>query len=97
MEIDSKNSLFFNHKSVMVDEIISSINNFPQELNKKFTGIDATLGGGGHSFELLNKFPNLQMIGLDQDPYAIEAASRKLTIFKNRIKIIKTNFSDFKP
>ena len=49
MEIDSKNSSFFNHKSVMVDEIISSIHNFPLELNKKFVGIDATLGGGGHS------------------------------------------------
>jgi len=97
MEIDSKNSSFFNHKSVMVDQIISSVQNFPQQLNKNFLGIDATLGGGGHSFELLNKFPNLQMIGLDQDPYAIEAASNKLNIFKNRIKIIKTNFSDFKP
>ena len=97
MEIDSKNSLFFNHKSVMVNEIINSINNFPQELNKKFIGIDATLGGGGHSFELLNKFPNLQMIGLDQDPYAIEAASKKLNIFSNRVKIINTNFSEFNP
>jgi len=97
MEIDSKNSSFFNHKSVMVDQIISSINNFPQQSNRSFVGIDATLGGGGHTFELLNKFPNLQMIGLDQDPFAIEAASNKLYIFKNRIKIIQTNFSDFKP
>jgi len=97
MEIDSKNSLFFNHKSVMVDEIIGSINNFPQQSYKKFVGIDATLGGGGHSFELLNKFPNLQIIGLDQDPYAIQAASNKLNFYKNRIQIIKTNFADFKP
>jgi len=97
MEIDSKNSSFFNHKSVMVDQIISSINNFPQQLNKNFVGIDATLGGGGHSFELLNKFPHLRMIGLDQDPFAITAASNKLYIFKNRIKIIKTNFADFNP
>ncbi len=75
MEIDSKDSSFFNHKSVMVDQIICSVNNFPYKSHKNFVGIDATLGGGGHSFELLNKFPNLQMIGLDQDPYAIEAAS----------------------
>jgi len=97
MEIDSKNSSFFNHKSVMVDQVISSINNFPQQSNKSFVGIDATLGGGGHSYELLNKFPNLQMIGLDQDPCAIKAASKKLNIFKNRIQITTTNFSDFKP
>jgi len=97
MEIDSNNSSFFNHKSVMVDQVISSINNFPQQSNKSFVGIDATLGGGGHSYELLNKFPNLQMIGLDQDPCAIKAASKKLNIFKNRIQITTTNFSDFKP
>ena len=71
MEIDSNKSSFFNHKSVMVDQIIYSINNFPQQLDKEFVGIDATLGGGGHSFELLNKFPNLEMIGLDQDPYCL--------------------------
>ena len=97
METDFKNSSFFNHKSVMVDEIISSIDNFPQQFNKSFVGIDATLGGGGHSFELLNKFTNLQIIGLDQDPYAIKAATDKLSIFANRIRIINTNFSDFNP
>ena len=97
METDFKNSSFFNHKSVMVDEIISSIDNFPQQLYKSFVGIDATLGGGGHSFELLNKFTNLQIIGLDQDPYAIKAATDKLSIFENRIRIINTNFSDFNP
>ena len=97
METDFKNSSFFNHKSVMVDEIISSIDNFPQQFNKSFVGIDATLGGGGHSFELLNKFTNLQIIGLDQDPYAIKAATDKLSIFENRIRIINTNFSDFNP
>ena len=97
METDFKNSSFFNHKSVMVDEIISSIDNFPQQLYKSFVGIDATLGGGGHSFELLNKFTNLQIIGLDQDPYAIKAATDKLRIFENRIRIINTNFSDFNP
>ena len=59
MQTDLSDSSFFNHKSVMVNQVISSINNFPQKLNKKFVGIDATLGGGGHSFELLNKFPNL--------------------------------------
>ena len=97
MEIDPNNSFLFNHKSVMVEEVTNSINNYEENLLKEFIGIDATIGGGGHSYALLKKYPNLKIIGLDQDPYAIEAASNKLTIFKNRIKIIKTNFSDFKP
>ena len=96
MEIDSHSSSSFNHKSVMVDQIICSIDNSPNKLNK-FVGIDATLGGGGHSFELLKKFPNLKMIGLDQDPFAIETASKRLSVFNNRIEIFNTNFSDFEP
>tara|TARA_Y100001978_G_scaffold184953_1_gene183620 strand:+ start:312 stop:1214 length:903 start_codon:yes stop_codon:yes gene_type:complete len=97
MEIDSKNSPFFNHKSVMVDQIVNSIENCTQKLSKNFIGIDATIGGGGHSYELLKKFSNLKIIGLDQDPFAIEAASNKLNIFSERVEIIESNFSDFKP
>ena len=97
MRIDSKNSLLFNHKSVMISEIVNSINNCPQKSSNDFSGIDATLGGGGHSFALLKKFSNLKIIGLDQDPYAIEVASDKLNIFDKRIEICATNFSDFKP
>ena len=97
MTIDSKNSLLFNHNSVMISEIVNSINNCPKKLSKDFSGIDATLGGGGHSFALLKNFSNLKIIGLDQDPYAIEFASNKLNIFDKRIEIFATNFSDFKP
>ena len=97
MTIDSKNSLLFNHKSVLISEIVNSINNCPQKSSNDFSGIDATLGGGGHSFALLKKFSNLKIIGLDQDPYAIEVASDKLNIFDKRIEIFATNFSDFKP
>ncbi len=97
MTIDSKNSLLFNHNSVMISEIVNSINNCHKKLSKDFSGIDATLGGGGHSFALLKNFSNLKIIGLDQDPYAIEFASNKLNIFDKRIEIFATNFSDFKP
>ena len=97
MKIDSQNSSLFNHNPVLVEEIINSIDICPQKLSNKFTGIDATLGGGGHSYELLKKFPFLKIIGLDQDPNAIEAASKKLRIYKNRTEIINSNFSDFNP
>ncbi len=97
MKIDSENTSLFNHQSVMVDEIIYFIDNCQEKESNNFIGIDATLGGGGHSYQLLKKFPNLKIIGIDQDPYAIEAASNTLNIFKNRIEIINTNFSEFIP
>ena len=97
METESNKSPLFNHTSVMTEEIISAINNCPQKSSPNFIGIDATLGGGGHSYELLKKFPLLKIIGIDQDPYARQAATIKLNEFKNRINIKAANFADFEP
>ena len=97
METESNKSPLFNHTSVMTGEIISAIDNCPQKLSPNFIGIDATLGGGGHSYELLKKFPLLKIIGIDQDPYARQAATIKLNEFKNRVNIKATNFADFEP
>ena len=97
METESNKSPLFNHTSVMTEEIISAINNCPQKSSPNFIGIDTTLGGGGHSYELLKKFPLLKIIGIDQDPYARQAATIKLNEFKNRINIKAANFADFEP
>ena len=97
METESNKSPLFNHTSVMTEEIISAIDNCPQKSSPNFMGIDATLGGGGHSYELLKRFPLLKIIGIDQDPYARKAALTKLKEFKNRIEIQAINFADFEP
>jgi len=97
METDPNNSFLFNHTSVMVEEIANSIDNYEGDFKKEFTGIDVTLGGGGHSYELLKKYPNLKIIGLDQDPFAREEAFIKNKDFKNRIDIRDSNFADFQP
>ena len=85
----------FNHVPVMGKEIIDSIKELPSELLKEAIVIDATLGGGGHSAQILSNFPGIKIIGLDQDPIAREAASKKLKKFGSRIEIISTNFADF--
>ena len=85
----------FNHVPVMGKEIIQSLKELPSELTKQGLIIDATIGGGGHSAQILENFPGIKIIGLDQDPMAREAASKKLKKFGKRIKIISTNFADF--
>ena len=97
METEPNNSFLFNHNSVMTNEIIDSIALCEADLLKEFTGIDATLGGGGHSYELLRKYPNLKIIGLDQDPFAREEALIKNKDFQNRLEIKASNFADFQP
>ena len=97
MQTDLSDSSFFNHKSVMTDEIMASLEHYPFIHNNQLKGIDATLGGGGHSYHLLRKYSDLNIIGLDQDPFARKSASKKLDEFKNRIDIRASNFADFVP
>ena len=97
MQTDLSDSSFFNHKSVMTDEIMASLEHYPLIHKNKIKGIDATLGGGGHSYHLLRKYSDLNIIGLDQDPFARKSASKKLDEFQNRIDIRASNFADFVP
>ena len=59
--------------------------------------IDATLGGGGHSALLLERCPQLRLIGLDQDPTARAAAAQRLAPFGDRVQIVATNFAAYTP
>ncbi len=97
MQTDLSDSSFFNHKSVMTDEIMASLEHYPLIDHNRLKGIDATLGGGGHSYHLLRKYSDLNIIGLDQDPFARKSASQKLDEFKKRIDIRASNFADFVP
>jgi 16S rRNA (cytosine1402-N4)-methyltransferase len=59
--------------------------------------IDATLGGGGHSALLLEAHPQLELIGLDQDPTARAAAAERLAPWADRLRIVATNFAAYSP
>ncbi len=87
----------FNHLPIMGEEIVQSLKDLPNEYTNSGLIIDSTLGGGGHSAKILENFPGIKIIGLDQDPMAREAASKKLLKFGSRIKIIPENFAEFTP
>jgi len=59
--------------------------------------IDATLGGGGHSGLLLDRYPKLRLLGLDHDPTARLAAAERLELHGDRVTIVATNFADYTP
>lgn len=81
----------FEHKPVLLDEVIENLNIDP-------TGIyvDGTLGGGGHSYEIGVKLTSGKLIGLDQDEAAIQAAGLRLSDLGNKVKIIRSNYSEIK-
>ena len=83
--------LEFSHKPVMLEECMEG-------LALKDGGIyfDGTVGGGGHSYEILKRTaPNGRLIATDLDDEAIEAASKRLSEFQGRFEIYKSNYKDF--
>ncbi|MCS4276943.1 16S rRNA (cytosine(1402)-N(4))-methyltransferase RsmH [Mycetocola lacteus] len=52
--------------------------------------IDATLGMGGHSLAMLTRYPNLNLIGLDRDPQALEIAGTRLAAVADRAHLVHT-------
>ena len=52
--------------------------------------VDATLGMGGHTRALLERFPELTVIGLDRDPDALAIAGERLARFGTRIRLVHT-------
>jgi 16S rRNA (cytosine1402-N4)-methyltransferase len=55
--------------------------------------IDGTVGGGGHSETILNAAPDIELLGLDADPAAIERAALRLAPFGTRVKLVNANFA----
>ncbi len=69
-----------------------------QGLNLKDGGVyfDGTVGGAGHSFEILKRTaPTGRLIATDLDDDAILAAERRLSVFKGRFEIYKSDYKDF--
>jgi len=56
--------------------------------------LDATLGMGGHSKALLEKFPNLKIIAIDRDTSAIAIATKNLESVASRIQIVHAVYDE---
>ena len=56
--------------------------------------VDGTLGLGGHTEALLQRFEKLTVIGIDRDEIALERATERLAPFGNRVKTAHCIFDD---
>jgi len=79
----------FAHIPVMAETVTEIFSTVPSGLI-----LDATIGGGGHSLEILKSRDDLDVIGIDQDPEALAAADSKLAGFANRVSLIHSRFDD---
>lgn len=81
----------FHHISVLLNECIESLNIKPDGIY-----VDGTLGGAGHSYEICKRLTTGRLIGIDQDMNAINAATKRLEEFKDKVTLVHSNFSNIK-
>ena len=80
----------FNHKSVLLDEVIAGLAIKPDGIY-----VDGTLGGAGHGSVVCSKLgKNGRFIGLDQDEDAIAASTKRLEPYQDKVTIVRSNYSD---
>lgn len=82
----------YTHYSVLLKESIDMLSIKPDGIY-----VDCTLGGGGHSLEILKKLTTGHLYAFDQDKYAIEKAQLRLNEYLDKLTIINTNFANILP
>ena len=79
----------FKHVPVLCDEVIEGLQLKPDGIY-----VDGTLGGGGHSGEILKRMEDGLLVGIDQDDAALSAAKKHLETIGGNFRLVKGNFVD---
>ena len=79
----------FKHIPVLLEEVISGLDIKPGGVY-----VDCTMGGGGHSSEILKRLDKQgRLIGFDKDDDAVATCQEKFKAFDN-VKVIKSDFKN---
>lgn len=77
----------FRHKSVLLEETIEGLQIRPDGIY-----LDGTVGGGGHSGEILRRLNTGRLIGIDQDEDALAAADKRLSRTGKQYTLVRDNY-----
>lgn len=81
----------FSHIPVMLEECMENL-----ALKSGGVYFDGTVGGGGHSYEILKRTaPDGRLIATDLDDEALAAAKERLSPFEGRFSLHKSNYKDY--
>ncbi len=81
----------FHHISVLLEECLEGLNIRPDGIY-----VDGTLGGAGHSSQIVQRLTTGRLIGIDRDTVALTAAGERLAPWTDRVTLVHSNFSEMK-
>lgn len=79
----------FEHTPVMLNECLDGLN-----INPEGIYVDGTLGGGGHSGEILKRLTTGKLIAFDKDDDALISTGEKLKNYKDKVIFVKSDFKN---
>jgi 16S rRNA (cytosine1402-N4)-methyltransferase len=80
------------HTTVLFESVLEALRPRP---GVGFQALDCTVGGGGHSFGLLERSaPDGRLVGFDADAGALAEASARLAPFAGRFTLLNRNFRE---
>ena len=89
-DIVNPSRLNFRHIPVLLNECLEAL-----QLKKNMVVVDATLGGAGHSREIIKQISGGTLVGLDRDTAALQFSAKVLAEAPNvEIRLVKCNFRD---
>lgn len=79
----------FKHIPIMLEEVIEGLN-----IKEDGIYVDGTLGGAGHSIEIVKRLKDGKLIGIDQDENALKKAREVLADYQDRVILVKDNYEN---
>lgn len=73
----------------MLKEVIEGL-----DIKKDGIYVDCTIGGAGHSLEIVKRLKNGKLYGFDRDSEAIETSRKRLKDYADKVVLTKMNYKD---
>ena len=73
----------------MLKEVIEGL-----DIKKDGIYVDCTIGGAGHSLEIVKRLNNGKLYGFDRDSEAIETSRKRLKDYADKVVLTKMNYKD---
>ncbi|WP_458116941.1 16S rRNA (cytosine(1402)-N(4))-methyltransferase RsmH [Arthrobacter sp. D2-10] len=82
------------HIPVLLDRCINLLAPAIESAGEGAVVVDATLGMGGHSEAMLQRFNKLHLVGIDRDQQALRLAGERLAAFRNRTDLVHAVYDE---
>ena len=79
----------FHHISVLLEECLEGLDIKPEGIY-----VDGTLGGAGHSSQIVKRLTTGRLVGIDRDPVALKASGKRLEPYQDRVTLVHANFCE---